>query len=277
MREAERPRRILLALDLSPESRAAAEAAVDLARALRAEIEGLFVEDLELLSMAQNPSARQVDPLGGAMRQLEPGALERRLRVQAERARGLLERSATSRGVSWSFRVVRGRVAETLRVAATSVDWVALGRRSGTSRTGRLGSAARAVLSEAVGALVTSSHLPRPKAPLVVLYDGSPAAERAARMAASLTGEGPRRIDAFLLAAGEQERDALRGQVEEILGGLPRAPLWISTQDHPWESIAKALGERSAGLLLLPAGGRLSAPELEELIATLELPVFLVR
>ncbi len=48
-------RRILVALDASPHSQAALEAASDLADALKAELVGIFVEDVNLFERSLNP------------------------------------------------------------------------------------------------------------------------------------------------------------------------------------------------------------------------------
>lgn len=53
-------RRILVALDTSPSSQAALEAAVALAERLNAEVCGLFVEDVDLLRVAESPYAREI-------------------------------------------------------------------------------------------------------------------------------------------------------------------------------------------------------------------------
>ena len=49
--------RILVALDASPASVAAAAAAASLAGRLHAELEGVFVEDADLLALAAYPAA----------------------------------------------------------------------------------------------------------------------------------------------------------------------------------------------------------------------------
>ncbi|MBK7177644.1 MAG: universal stress protein [Chloroflexi bacterium] len=61
--------RILVALDASPHSLAALEAAIDLAERLDAELQGLFVEDINLLRLAQLPFARELRyPLPGSQK-----------------------------------------------------------------------------------------------------------------------------------------------------------------------------------------------------------------
>ena len=53
-------RRILVAIDTSPHGSAALEAAARLATELRAELEGLFIEDINLLRLAGLPFAREI-------------------------------------------------------------------------------------------------------------------------------------------------------------------------------------------------------------------------
>ena len=63
-------RRILVALDASRHSLAALEAASELAEALKAELVGIFVEDVNLLYLAGLPFAREVRYLSGVDRPL---------------------------------------------------------------------------------------------------------------------------------------------------------------------------------------------------------------
>lgn len=65
-RRAPRIRRVLVALDASPGSVVAAAAAARMAAALEAELEGLFVEDHDLLRLSRSSQARQVGFLTGA-------------------------------------------------------------------------------------------------------------------------------------------------------------------------------------------------------------------
>ena len=101
-------RRILVALDASLHSLAALEAASELAEALKAELVGIYVEDINLLHLAGLPFAHEVSYLSVAVRQLDSPSMERELRVQAERARQVLAGVAGRRQLRWSFRVVRG-------------------------------------------------------------------------------------------------------------------------------------------------------------------------
>ena len=131
-------RRILVALDASEDSRAAAAAAAKLALRLRAELEGIFVEDIDLLQSAQVPVSRQVGAFSAATDTADTRQLEYQLKAQADRARQCLAEVADPIGARWTFRVARGRVGA--EVATTAADLTILGRvgrfAAGESRVG---------------------------------------------------------------------------------------------------------------------------------------------
>jgi nucleotide-binding universal stress UspA family protein len=135
---AERAHRIVVGLDASPDSEAALRAAVLLASALEAEVHGVFVEDERLLRAAALPCSRQLWPVTGSAAAFDPLALASLLRWQARQAERLLALVASARGVTWSFRVLRGPVAEAVMEAARSADLLVLGRTSAPAvrRTG---------------------------------------------------------------------------------------------------------------------------------------------
>jgi hypothetical protein len=105
---------------------AAVATAVDLARALEAELLGLFVEDVELFDLAAMPFAREVGFPSAARRALDVDALERALRAQAGRLREDLMARLAGVPTKWTFEVVRGRIAVELAATAGGQDLVVL-------------------------------------------------------------------------------------------------------------------------------------------------------
>ena len=101
-------RRILVALDASPHSLAALEAAVTLAARFRAELAGLFVEDADLLRFAELPFAEEIGLFSAQRRRLDGLELERQMRAQMVRIRRLFSGATRQAHVEGSFRVVRG-------------------------------------------------------------------------------------------------------------------------------------------------------------------------
>ena len=140
-------RRVLVAVDGSPESRVALAAAARLAGAAGGELVGLFVEDVELLRLAGLPFAREAGVSSGVFRQIQTADIERRFRVAAERAREALREAAAASGLRSSFRVTRGRVVAEILAAAPDAEVVAAGKRSGHGPPGsRLGATARSLI-----------------------------------------------------------------------------------------------------------------------------------
>jgi nucleotide-binding universal stress UspA family protein len=142
-------RRILVALDGSPESRTTLAAAARLGTTTGAELHGLFVEDVDLLRLAGLPFAREAGVSSGEFRALETADIERRFRVSAEKARASLHEAAQAAALRSSFRVARGRVLPELLAAAAAADVVATGKRRGLGPAGRrLGTTARGLIAQ---------------------------------------------------------------------------------------------------------------------------------
>jgi hypothetical protein len=83
-----------------------------------AELLGVFIEETDLLRLAQLPFAAEIGYPSAMARGLDPRTLERALRVRAEALRAALG-SAASR---WTFRVARGHPAEVLAAALAEGD-----------------------------------------------------------------------------------------------------------------------------------------------------------
>ncbi|MDI7276824.1 MAG: universal stress protein, partial [Anaerolineae bacterium] len=110
--------RILVAVDGSDHSLAALETACSLAAQLHAELEALFVEDDDLLRLADLPCARVVSTLLLESEPTDRERMERMLRLLADRAQDALQRHAVALGVRARFRAVRGRVVAEVQAAA---------------------------------------------------------------------------------------------------------------------------------------------------------------
>jgi len=103
-------RRLMLALDANCCGAGDVALAVELAALIGAEIEGLFVEDSDLMGLALLPFAREVGGRSGQDRPLERASMESLLRRRIERTVGALERAAKQRNVPVSHTMARGKV-----------------------------------------------------------------------------------------------------------------------------------------------------------------------
>ena len=275
MSEGETAGGILVALDLSPESLAAAELAVELAAASGARIEGLFVEERELLDLAGHPLAREVDVFGTEGRPLERERLEWRLRAQASRARTLLAKVAGRRGIAWSFRVVRGTALEEIRIAARAADVVTLGRIGWSPRPG-LGGTTQRLLAEASRVLVPGRRA-GVRGPVVACYDGSPAGERVLDVAARLASAAGSGLRVEVVAAREDDLGPLRERARAALSSARIAPVFHALALEQPAELAARLRATACGFLVVPARVLGDGADLLELVADLDCPILLVR
>ncbi|WP_428263245.1 universal stress protein [Haliangium sp.] len=165
--------RILVALDASPASTAACRAAAAVAARLGAELEGLFIEDENLLRSAALPATRLVGIHSAELMSFSSEDLASQLQAQAERARRALEDIALAAQVAYSFRVARGLVGQILAEASTRADLVSLGSRGwGMPGERRLGSVIGSLLSTGHGrVLITNEQTPVQSGPIRLIVD----------------------------------------------------------------------------------------------------------
>jgi nucleotide-binding universal stress UspA family protein len=239
-------RRILLAVDASPGSLTALEAAVDMAAKVEAELSGLFVEDEDLMRLAESPFARQILYPSAAQAATSRASLEREMKLQAQRARDTLAKAAQRAHIRWSFRSVKGKVTPQLLAAAEQGD---------------------------VLLLLATQRMRLGNIPVAVYYDNSPASNRALLTAARLAGLRGASLT-VLLAAPETERAALRHHADEQLAGSSVALRYRRVAPQDPAGILNALHGDRTGLLVIPSRAPFHEPEaLEKLLRMIETPV----
>ena len=270
-------RRILVALDASHHSLAALEAAVELAAALRAELEGLFVEDVNLLRLAAVPVAREVQYPGVATKALNPARMERELRAQATQAHRALAAACTARQIKWSFRVTRGEVSPQVLEAALGADLLSLGMVSRPLiRRTRLGSTARAAAERATSPVLLMERGKRIGPPVLVTYDGSPTAQMALMMAARLGRNMGGYLTTLILGDTQEAAEQLQTQVSDRLRGQRFFLRYRQLPDASVATLAHTVRTERCGILVL-SGTILSPEAFQALLDEIECPVLLMR
>ena len=272
-------RRILVALDTSPHSMAALETATRLAALFGAELLGVYVEDIDLLRASELPFARETKLRSGARRRLGMEQIERELRSQATLAQRALTDSADRARVRWSFRISRGTVVSELVMAASEMDLIILGK-SGWSpiERRRLGSTARALLSEAPRPALVLEQGTQLRPPLAVVCDGSELGHKALKLAATMAERERSHLILLALAEDPQEARRIREQCSLWLRG--RGVLAHYRIFHRWiaSRVAETLEDEGAGGLVVPATEAvLKDDQLLTLLRATDTPVLLVR
>lgn len=271
-----RVRRILVALDASPQSLAAMEAAAQLAAVLQAELEGLFVEDINLYRLAELPFSYEVGSYSARARRIDAEGIRRQLQAHARRARRRMIALAEQRNLRWSFRVTRGAIIQEIKAAATKADLLVMGR-TGWSHKYPLGSVARTLVVEHSGDALVLEEQVHQQPSILVLFNGSESSYRALSTAASLAI----RRQGYLTVAIQAENSSVARERQT------QANLWLRERGFDarfrWilgevTETLRQLAQRESCLVVIPSGeGWEDAPSLTDLVEKLECPVYLVR
>jgi hypothetical protein len=247
--------RVLIATGFSSDAEFTIEAGIGLAAALGSRLEGMFVEDANLLRLARLPFTIETSVLTGAKRAVASDEIERALRVEASRLENLIARSAAPARVAWSFQVLRGPLLEAVGAQRAELALI-------TTNPSHLGPAAA-----------------RPFAlrPIAALFDTSVAGWRGVEAASRLARSLGRALLLLIPATGpvgpeQLAREATTWQHREGIAGTV-----VLIQSDTGSMVAALRTHRSA-LLTLPAPelGTL-AFDLAQLLIELSCPLMIAR
>ncbi len=272
-------RHILVALDASPHSLAALEAAADMAAHLNAELSGLFIEDINLLNLADLPFIKQVDPLSASLRPIDREHISRQFRMQAERARKTLEQVATRAHIQWSFRVIRGNVTAEIMAAASESDLVILGKAGWSpTREKRLGTTAQKILSEAPCLTLVLQQGIRLELRVMVLFDKSENAQKALEVAVQILQRKKGQLTVLLPGEEENVLQETHAQIDTFLQEYDLTAHYYKIPDMNAQRLASMVNREKIGVLLLPGSSPLLKEDsLQALLKQAECPVLIVR
>lgn len=268
MPQARGSKRIVVALDTGSLSRVAIETAARLAIGLRAELEALFVEDVNLRRLAELPFASELGNTSAQHRRFDVAELDRAIGVQARQVRRALEAAARELPLVWSLEVVRGDLIAVIVQRTATADLLVLGR---TRRPAYRGAHGEKVMRRLERRVV--------RHPIVAVFDGSAAAARVLDAALALERRARGDILVAIPASRPEQFAALRGQVDAILTARGHAPSGhVCLPDAGIATIAETAKRQRAGAVLLPVADLARAEhEFEGLVDEIACPVVLIR
>lgn len=249
----EKSKAILLVVDTACCNPISMQSIIELAAGLRADIQALYVEDVNLLSAVDLPFTREVSIHTARAKNINSSAMIQKLRADAENIKRQIEKIAVSHSVTLSFSSIRGQKTQIIR-----------------NRTEAL----KMVLIPAMYSTVSREKRPGLKHELIALYDSSdPASENALNMA--YTQAVKNRFDLFVIVDSEQSRQHVEKQTEEYSSHVN----CLVTDFSGINEILPVLQNRSPKLLVLSEHNRLIKDEqvFQRLISSLESDILLIR
>jgi len=243
-----------------------------LAASLGTDLEVVFVEDANLLRLADLPVSREVDRLSGMTRNLDSRCIARALRCEEQRLRQEMARLGDSSSVRSSLRVVRGHYFSEALAASVGVNvtFVHGARRSLPGLAG-----IRPISGASSGAARGRAQRTGMGVPLWTLFDGSAGAVRALEVALLLARTLSGNLVVLISA---HDADAMESRKRKARSIAERNDLQFREVGENWfAQPARVVSGAAGGLLVLAR----EDPEREgsparSYIESLSVPVVLV-
>ena len=268
-------RRILVAVDATPSSSAVLETAAQLAREFNAELNGIFVEDINLLHLAGLPFARELTWSTAMELRLDYQRMERTLRGYAAHAQQAVVKVTTQLKLHASLQVVRGLVVQELLRAAENADLFILGK-GGNVRGARIGAIAGQVLQQAHSSVLLVASQTQPYRTVMTIFTGDERCGRVLNAAAQAARAAHKTLLVLIPASDTSDYQRLREQARQLLG---QGSLLVSYQAVSGMERCFSqhiLRDEAMGLLVIDAG-QSAANGTEARLAKLACSVLLVR
>ena len=260
-------RHVVVTLDASESGLPALETAVRLAAITGAHLEGVFVEDINLIRLAELPFLREVRPSSLAEEAISSQRMQRELRTLGRQARRMLEQAVRETGVHWSFQVWRGHAGAETLAETFSADILSLGRVSSLRFSGAWAASGLRARRQREA----PSHIN-------VLFSDSEQAVRALTTACSLANDLGATISVILPDDRQAGLRRLRQKTLAILESCGQSARFVQLGGNGLQSLAQLTGISGRCILIAGSGHTLlQQAGLDRCLDALACPVLLVR
>jgi len=264
---------IVVAVNGARRCRQTLELAAALATSVGAHLEVVFVEDANLLRLADVPVTREVDRISGMTRALDSRRILRALRCETRQLRRELSRIGKTTSVRATVRVVRGHYLTEALAASTSVN-VTFVHATGQPPPGEHLSSA-SVRPFAAGTAHGRVQRRGGERPPWTLFDDSPASHRALAVAVKLAGALACRLVVVLSARDSAEIERRKRAAQTAAGRVELR--YLVVPENRFSELSQALAPGAGSLLVLARQG--ADPEYRaarSTLASIAVPVVLV-
>jgi hypothetical protein len=266
--------RVVVRLDAVSETHTAIDTASRLAARWEVPLHGVFVEDEELLCLADLPFAKQAT-VGVGPQPLTRNHVENHLRALAAQARRELSSAAARHHVKWSFEVVRCLLAaEATRAGAHDFVVVSATTRP-ISTHFRIASRWWSLITVVERPfLLARREWDSGGSVIALLRDRSGEGARMLDIAAQIAGFGNR----VLTVVGAPDLSGLEGFEAWVSGSLEGRSVRLQTELSASEpgALKQRIAELDCRLLVLEAGAAGARPQIRELIEQLTCDVLVI-
>lgn len=256
----------------------ALEAAARLAQAMRTEFESLFVEDDELLSLAELPFAREISPTGRRRRMLSSDDVRREMRSRSRTVRRDIEQIARNANIRCRFTAIEESAEVALNRVSESARILVYADSIGDEAHIRTPTLTRC-FGAVEGCLVLGSRVRRTVGPVVIALDEIATLPSMTSLAEHWMSGRNDEIIVVLLGSALASRSQIRHSLEAIVQADRQVSVRTIAHEQTGRAIADISASARAGLVIARQRGPLAPDDvrLARVITALECPLLLHR
>lgn len=269
---------ILVALDSSRHSDAALEAAAAIAKALQANMYGLFVQDERWMRISRLSFVSEVNELTGDIEPLAVNRIEKQIRILKGRIQRRFIQISRKHELSYTWKSVTGNVDVKLLEASKNADLITIGTGGKTfSGRHRIGSTARIVIEKSDKSVLILQKGLQIARSVIAVYDGSESSLKGIEFSLSFSEKSNSKLVILKMITGTESADAGKS-LKGLLQGSQ-----VNVDIHELNGIDSGtfinmVSRQFGGLLVIPKNNRFAKmAALEKLLYNLSNPVLLIR
>lgn len=265
--------RVIVAIGSSSPDPATLGAAARLAHVVRGELAALFVEDINLLRLAELPIAFEIGAALPTPRRLAPADIERGFRSEADALRQALAEIGNALQLDFTFDVVRGNPAHVLFDASSERDLIVL---AGTATRALTHRPSASIVRHALRA-ATSGPAARHKGPVAAMLHAGSSAIRVLAVAHELAQADAAEL-VLLLEASDDSDPSLVQTVERWLKEQAATARVFALGGNTLSQMADIMAQTGSRVLFWPGDGeREMTAAAQPLLASISCPLVVVR
>lgn len=247
-------RRVLVLLDSHTPQETAVDAVASISAGKRAEMLGLFVEDIRLVDLAKLPCAREIAADAAEVRSLNLEHIEQQFRSQGRRLRAQFEAAARRVRIRHSFQVVRGKIPEEVIRFGAGYDALVINHSRNLIRAeSHARQMIQALISEGPETLVFVQERWPSGRNVLVLFDATEEAWAALRLGLTVA-YADRLALTVLLVEPRDQTTGLREEVEAALLEETAVAKIRTISSTSLGELTRVVATEDARVMILPGG-----------------------
>lgn len=269
---------ILVSLDSSTHSFAALHAAIELARHYNAKLQGVFIEDIALLNLAEMPFHQEVGEYTAIVREINTDSITRGIFVQSRWVVRTFQKLINQTNLTGEFFILRGNVVKTIKQKSENCDLLIIGKAgTNTLLRKKLGSTARALIRYHEKSILLVEEENRLGYPMILFYEESPVGKISLETALDLLDEG----ETLVILVRDDNQERFQNQRQTISTWASQNKINISIQTYTNRNFGRFIQRIKGlkeGLFILPQIIEAeNQPLMKYCLENISLPILIIR